>query len=167
MSIVDEKMTALADEVRELSGTTGKLGIDDMTNAINTENTNFNTNLETQNDLIEQIQAALQGKASGGDSVSYDTCTVEITGTVPIGSIAYTTVENDSINAKNTSAQSGVTTSIICLCGSALSMYATGILSYYSGVEVLSSYSGYHIFKVAATSGSIVRITFVSSGGIN
>jgi hypothetical protein len=42
---VNEKLTALADEIRELSGTTEKLGIDEMTSALDTENTNFNTNL--------------------------------------------------------------------------------------------------------------------------
>lgn len=63
---VHSKMTALADEVRELSGSTDKFGIDEMTNTLNTENTNFNTNLTNQNDLIAQIQSALEGKASGG-----------------------------------------------------------------------------------------------------
>lgn len=66
MSTVNTKMTALADEVRELSGTTDLLGIDDMTSAINTENTNFNSNLNSQNTLIQQIQTALEGKAAGG-----------------------------------------------------------------------------------------------------
>jgi hypothetical protein len=42
---VNSKMTALADEVRELSGTTGKLGIDDMTSTLNTENNNLTTNI--------------------------------------------------------------------------------------------------------------------------
>lgn len=63
---VNEKLTALADEIRELSGTTERLGIDEMTSVLDTENTNFNTNLTEQDGLIEQIKTALQGKASGG-----------------------------------------------------------------------------------------------------
>lgn len=59
-------MTALADEVRELSGTTGKLGIDDMTSTLNTENNNLTTNISAQDDIIAQIQSALQGKTGGG-----------------------------------------------------------------------------------------------------
>jgi hypothetical protein len=56
---VNEKLTALADEIRELSGTIEKLGIDEMTSALSTENTNFDTNLTTQDNLIEQIKSAL------------------------------------------------------------------------------------------------------------
>lgn len=72
MSTVNTKMTALADEVRELSGTADLLGIDDMTSAINTENTNFNSNLNSQNTLIQQIQTALEGKAAGTTSEDLD-----------------------------------------------------------------------------------------------
>lgn len=60
---VDTKMTALADEVRELSGLTNKMGIDAMTSALNTENVNFNSNISDQTTLIAQIQTALEGKA--------------------------------------------------------------------------------------------------------
>lgn len=64
MDTVNTKMTALADEIRELSGTTEKLGIDEMTSALDTENTNFNLNLTMQSNLIEQIKSALVGKGA-------------------------------------------------------------------------------------------------------
>lgn len=60
---INAKMTALANEVRTLSGTTGKMGIDAMATTLNTENTSFNSNLITQNNLIAQIQTALERKA--------------------------------------------------------------------------------------------------------
>ena len=68
MSTINEKMTALANEVRELSGETGALSIDGMTTTLGEENAGFHINLQTQNGLIEQIQSALQGKAGGGSS---------------------------------------------------------------------------------------------------
>lgn len=60
---VNTKMTALADEIRELSGSTDKMSIDVMTSTLNTENTNFNTNLTSQDDLISQLSSILDGKA--------------------------------------------------------------------------------------------------------
>ena len=62
MSTVNSKMTALADEIRELSGTTTAKGIDTMTSDVN----NANAEITTQTELLEQIAIALEGKASGG-----------------------------------------------------------------------------------------------------
>lgn len=61
---VNEKMTALADEVRELSGVTDKLGIDEMTVKIG----DANTEIDEQASLLVQAVAALNGKATGGGS---------------------------------------------------------------------------------------------------
>ena len=56
---INSKMTALADEVRELSGTTTPKGIDTMT----TDISNANIEINEQMDLIAQISTALEGKA--------------------------------------------------------------------------------------------------------
>ena len=60
---VNSKMTTLADEVRELSGTTTTKSIDTMTSDIN----EANTEISSQMNLINQIATALEGKASGGE----------------------------------------------------------------------------------------------------
>lgn len=59
---VNEKMTALADEIRELSGTTETKSIDAMTTDVNAAN----TEIAEQADLLAQIATALEGKAGGG-----------------------------------------------------------------------------------------------------
>lgn len=58
----NEKLTALADEVRELSGTTTTKGLDDMKNDVDAAN----AEIAEQVALISQITAALEGKTSGG-----------------------------------------------------------------------------------------------------
>lgn len=64
MATVNEKMTALANEVRELSGTTTEKGIADMALDVNAAN----TEITEQTELIAQIVTALEGKAVGGGS---------------------------------------------------------------------------------------------------
>lgn len=66
---VNQKMTALADEVRELSGTTAAKSIDTMTSDIS----NANTEVSTQSDLLDQVLDAANslpdanGNTGGGD----------------------------------------------------------------------------------------------------
>lgn len=61
---VNEKMTAIANEVRTLSGTATKLNLDEMASHTNAANNEVNT----QEDLIQQIKTALQGKTAVGDA---------------------------------------------------------------------------------------------------
>ena len=61
MSTVNEKMTAIADEIRTLSGKTESMGLDAMATNLN----EANAEISNQTDLIAQIMIALEGKASG------------------------------------------------------------------------------------------------------
>lgn len=60
MATVKEKMTALADEVREISGSEELMGLDDMQQNLDVAN----ENVQIESDLIEQIQVALENKIS-------------------------------------------------------------------------------------------------------
>lgn len=69
MLVQSENLVAIADKIRVLSGTTNTMGLDAMANAVHTENVNFESNLSTQDNLISQIQTALQNKASASEPV--------------------------------------------------------------------------------------------------
>lgn len=57
--IQGETLTSIADEIRELSGTTTAMGLDDMTSNLG----EANDEVVSQSELIEDIIAALEGKA--------------------------------------------------------------------------------------------------------
>lgn len=68
---VDSKMTALADEIRTLSGTTGKLGLDSMASNIS----EANNEVGSQTELITQIKTALENKTSVSPELQNKTIT--------------------------------------------------------------------------------------------
>ena len=72
---VNSKMTAICDEVRTLSGATGKLGLVKI--AARTHEAN--TEVSEQAEMIQQLKSILQGKAEGGTPTPTQEKTVEIT----------------------------------------------------------------------------------------
>lgn len=78
---VNSKMTALADEVRELSGTTSIKSIDAMTSDVAAAN----ESILDQADLISQIKNVVDAlpEAGGGSGGSMETCTVTLIGESP------------------------------------------------------------------------------------
>lgn len=59
---INSKMTAIADPIRELKGTSGKMGLDAMASNLG----EVVNECDTQADLIAQIKTALADKAAGG-----------------------------------------------------------------------------------------------------
>lgn len=78
-----ESLTAIADEIRELSGTTGTMGLDTMATHVR----NANDEISSQSDLLAQIQTALEGKAAGGASIDTWTGTINVSSPLGAGSI--------------------------------------------------------------------------------
>jgi hypothetical protein len=86
MLIQSESLTAIADKIRVLSGTTNAMGLD----AMETHVDEANTNVSTEADLIARISSALEGKAVSGGGGSGggngETCNVTFYGEVgPVG----------------------------------------------------------------------------------
>ena len=71
MLIQSESLTAIADEIRVLSGTTEPMGLNTMAEHVD----EANTDVATEANLIAQISAALEGRAAGGGG-SVETCTL-------------------------------------------------------------------------------------------
>lgn len=95
---LNEKMTTLADEIRELSGTTTTKSIDAMTTDVDAAN----TEIAEQAELIAQIATALEGKAGGGVSSGPTVGTFVVTdnGMYEPGASMYT-LTNDSLDIYN------------------------------------------------------------------
>lgn len=69
---VNSKLTALADEIRVLSGTTYTMGLDAMKAHVD----EANDEIASQVELLTQVVAALEGKASGSGGI--ETCEVTV-----------------------------------------------------------------------------------------
>lgn len=91
---VHSKMTALAEEVRELSGVTEALSIDAMTTNIG----EANDEVGTQVNLIAQLAAALEGKASATPSLQNKTVTPTAEAQVVTADTGYDGLNKVTIN---------------------------------------------------------------------
>ena len=130
MSEFNSKMTALADEIRNLSGSNTAKGIDDMTNDVN----EANVELTTQENLISQLSSILDSKASGGSGdENIDTCTVTIDCSIGYLASAVATIlsSDNKIDSYAFEVYGGVKDIITIenvVCGSVLTVVESGIV---------------------------------------
>lgn len=145
---VNEKMTALADEIRTLSGTTGTMGLDDMKTNVATAN----ADVATEADLIAQIASALEGKVAGGGNDVPTNVTLNFSWTATSSAYApevlYSYINENGDYASNVyiaqNTTSGSTTltvakkSIICILPQYIgAMQKTGVNSYSSSDGII------------------------------
>ena len=104
--IQSEDLVAIADEIRTLSGTTDTMSLDDMSTTLRTENANFASNLSSQDNLISQIQNALQNKASASEPVLQTKTVTPSTSTQTVKpDSGYDGLSQVTVNAMSTATQ--------------------------------------------------------------
>lgn len=191
---VNSKMTALADEIRELSGTTDTKNLDEMRVDVDAAN----TEIAEQAELIAQITTALEGKASGVEDIdeevaeytslnteleavinslpeaggsgggSFDTCTVKITcSTSNIYGYFYTKVVDGNYSMgylANDTFQSALDVTLT-------DVLCGGFISVQTGIDIcflsvtISGDATYEVIRMASSVLPIVAITAPTSPG--
>lgn len=133
--IQGETLTAIADEVRELSGTTDAMGVDAMTTHVS----DANAEITSQTDLVAQIKTALEGKASdSGDPVLQNKTVTPTKSQQPItpdanyDGLASVTVEPIPDNYIDTSDATAAATDM-----------AEGVTAYVNGEKITGSVKAY------------------------
>ena len=148
---VNTKLTAIADEIRTLSGTTGTMGLDAMANNVAAAN----EEVSEQVTLLAQAVAALEDKSAGsggsgsngGENVK--TCTVSISGAA--NTAVYFMQSTDGVNV-NIVTQTTVGTIfgfVVCenvVCNS-LMCFGQNVSSATGTAEVIYNSSEYTVIK--------------------
>ena len=162
MATVNEKMTALADEIRELSGTTTTKSIDTMTSDIDAAN----TKIAEQTDLIAQIKNVVDNlpeAGSGGNNVS-EKCTVNFNFSYASGSNhIYYAQAIDSNGVYSYTYESTVSEGIVTINPLCNSIVFCDLSAYYSSCDlgiILCNNSGVSFVYQTPSTNSVATINF-------
>lgn len=161
MATVASKMTALADEVREISGATNKLSIDAMTEHVS----NANDEINSQATTIAEIAALLNGKSvpGGGSSGGVETCTVTIDG---FQDVYYVGVENGALVMKTNKGSSTSAVHSIVAAQNSILLCTNGNSSNYTLNNAIIIYNyGSSIVQAYSVYGENASIVHSNSGG--
>ena len=161
----------LANNIKTLNGLSQSdlVTLNEMEKAV--EDTN--DAIDSQENLIAQISAALEGKTAGGGGGSIETCTVTISGSSSGERPYYISyMTNEDVPAKVITNNSNLSVTLQnVLCGSVVtvSFYSSEGNSLMAGATnaVCIATRGYNFiaFRITAPSGGTATITNTSSGG--
>lgn len=153
MIIQRESLTAIADEIRILSGTEGTMGLDAMKSNVS----EANANVDTEADLIAQISAALEGKTgSGGSGANVETCTVVISGHPSNASCAITRYVDDEFIVTHSMPSNSTFYNVVC--GSGIYVNGVFVVAEVTAGTVLSCGNGF-VYQVPMSPSELVTIT--------
>ena len=107
-----ETLTNMANTIREISGVTGELKLDEMFVKLEAENENLDSNLNTQGGLIDQIQAALVGKAAATPTLQEKTVTPSTSAQSVTPDSGYDGLSKVTVNAMATATQATPSVSV-------------------------------------------------------
>jgi hypothetical protein len=116
---VNSKMTAIADEIRELSGTTETMGLDAMASNLG----EANNEVDSQAELLSQIATALEGKAVGSEQA---TPVISVNSS---GLITATAGDKSATKQLTTQAAKTITPSTSSQTAVAKDVYTTGVVT--------------------------------------
>lgn len=147
-------------DVKNYASATVNVAGEDVTS----ETTAYTNKLATLATAISVLETELQGKASGGGSASYDTCTVNISSYNTIGNIAYTTVNSEGKIESVRDTITSTSYTLTCLCNSFIVFMNTGNTNVNKAI-LMSSIGSNQICAITAAKGETATISITGGSG--
>lgn len=171
-----EEITPIADEIRQLNGTTELMDLNTMTNNLDKANNEINT----QAIKLDELKTILAGKAGGGSGGAVETCTVTLTSSSsPYEGYIFLTIDDDGnykiIRKTNQYVTDAIINNVVCnsMCMVRVEGYPSSSLpdrgvANFIGIEYVdtimlasyeSTFGSYEaVYVITANSGGNARI---------